>query len=423
MSIVLACVLRCVSDVCQLCCIQLAEDDQGQASAEPLNPAQAATAAMPPPALEEAPDTQMMEVDDTLVLPDNMAVPEKSEATKPEPVLQGSTADAVATKVQEPVLQVSTSTLTAAAVATKPQEPVLQVSTTTAAVATKPQEPVPLQESTAAAVATKPHEPAPQESTAAAVATKPQEPVPLQESTAAAVATKPQEPVQESTAAAVATKPQEPVPQESTSPAAAVATGSQQPTANAVAPKLQEPVPQESKPARVFAVEDTCGLITVPGMGQVSADALRWLMNMMPVQNGKDGATANSSAAEQALKRPNTVDFEQLLKGMKQQPSSQSQPGISAPSTPSSLLTAGTGQNTADEDKNGKEMDAALELLQNSAPPARTQEAPCAPASSRTKKPTIDDEDDDLVEDYAQGSLCVYKYLHVHAYDIRCVCV
>ena len=208
----------CASCMCVIFAVwrQLAEE-KGPASAETPNHAQAATAAMPLdlPALEAASDTEMMEVGDTLVLPEATQLLESTAAavsTKPqEPVPQDpkSTAPAVATKPQEPVPQDSA----AAAVATKLQEPVLQDSA--AAVATKLQEPVP--QDSAAAVAAKPQEPVLQDS-AAAVATKPQEPVP-QESTAQAVATKPQEPVLQELAAAVATKPQEPVPQETSKPA------------------------------------------------------------------------------------------------------------------------------------------------------------------------------------------------------------
>ena len=143
---------------------------------------------------------------------------------------------------------------------------------------------------------------------------------------------------------------------------------------------------------------------------------------MMPGQN----PTTNTSATEQTLKRPNTVDFEQLLKGMKHQPSTPSQPGISAPSTPSSLHTAGSGQNAVDLDKQGKELDAAVAdlAMQDSAAAAATQQAPGAPASSLPQKTVTDDEDFEMVEDYAQGlqcCVCVHVHLHVHAYGKRYV--
>ena len=99
-----------------------------------------------------------------------------------------------------------------------------------------------------------------------------------------------------------------------------------------VSDMAMDTAPAAQLPAAAAIANQTAALVTIPGYGQVSRQALQWLLAMQPgTQNSTDQGYA--SAMEKALKRPNTVDFEQIMPSTP----SPSQP-VSAPTTPASSM-------------------------------------------------------------------------------------
>ena len=80
----------------------------------------------------------------------------------------------------------------------------------------------------------------------------------------------------------------------------------------------------------------------VPGLGQMTPEVVHWLQAMLPAFSQRND-TRPQTAVEQALKRPNTMDFEQLataLAAREAAPSSNTSQPMSAPTTPASSAAA-----------------------------------------------------------------------------------